>query len=373
MVQRYKSIIPQQRYFIDSGKFYIDAACFSAIKIPENFTLIDKDTGEALNDFKRSSLEIPYQNHKIYIAKVKKILPKQTIDKILIYFPAKVAGEQYFYGIQKQTVIDVLLFLQSKGYLFFTNVEAIYNEIYVKDLDYKTDFLLPHAKVGEVKSWLKVMQERFNGIPEFCKVYDNQDKGIGLQTYHRDTATFAKVFSKWYNKSLEIQSDKNAEFFCSLSPDLQSEIQNNLIMRYEFTLKDKIYFTNFGITNRLSELMELPQSKLKEIGRAMLDKNFQPKMKREPDTSKLKPIEQVLVIHFMELIERGMSIGEIKDMYTVGQKTKQEKYRMGMMFEKVYYNATVGAKASDAKRKYDMIKKWDKFFGFSDSGFNKAV
>ena len=79
--------IPYGNYFPDSAKFYADASLFTSINIPENFTLLDTDTSEVISEFKRHSLEVPYKNHKIYIARVQKELKQGVISKILIYFP----------------------------------------------------------------------------------------------------------------------------------------------------------------------------------------------------------------------------------------------------------------------------------------------
>jgi len=87
------NILPFGKYYIDSGKFFIDKTAFKEVNIPENFTLTDADTGELIDEFKKSSLSIPYKKHKIYISNVSKKLSNSGrdyfIDKVLIYFPAK--------------------------------------------------------------------------------------------------------------------------------------------------------------------------------------------------------------------------------------------------------------------------------------------
>jgi len=359
-----KTIIPYNKYFIDSGKFLIDFECFTEVKIPQNFTLIDSDTGETLNDFKKNSLEIPYGNHKIYLALIQNVLPKITIKKIMFYFPAKVEGDRYFYGISKQTVLNVLEHVKSIGYLSFKDTNEIYKKIFVKDLDFKVDFRLKLSDVEQVQAWNRHMKERFNGLPVFCSVWDNKDKNIGIQTYERAIATISKPFLKFYDKSTELLSKNNTLFFNSLSAELQSEIQSNFIYRYEFTLKDNTYFKRLGISNRLEEVHEILNDKLAQIGKYFLFTNFQPKPPKKIDTSKLKPVEKILTMHFMEDIESGKNIGEIKDLYIISQDSKKNRYRMSVLFDKIYSHATTGEKSQDAKKTYDRVKKWDKFFGF---------
>jgi len=356
-----KKIIPYNKYFIDSAKFYVDSVAFTSINLPENFTLVASDTGEVISDFKKSSLEIPYKNHKIYISRVKKYLPKVTINKILLYFPAKVSGENYFYGIQKQDVIEVLEFLKSKGYLGFDSSNEIYKKIYVKDLDIKCDYLIPDDEVSELEEYNKILKEKFNGEINEFHGFTNKKKGFGIHTYSRNTSSLAKPFIKFYHKSIEMMK-KNQEFLETLPNNLKSEIIRYCIYRYEFTLKDKRFFDNYNISNRLEEVHEVLQEKWIEIGRSLLNKNFQVIYRKPRDLSKLQYKDKVLCLYFLDDIQKGLLVQQIRNKYLVGAKTKHQKYRANQLFEKIYHYASV-ENVSEMKQDLDIIEKWDKFFG----------
>lgn len=364
-IQQKIETLPFNKYFIDSCKFLIDRDKFTDVHIPSSFTLIDNETGEELNNFKKSSLEVPYRGHKIYIATVKKQLKQMFVDKILIYYSAKVEGCKYFYGITKLSIIDVLEHLKSIGYINYNHVESIYSEIYVKDLDIKNDRKLNPTDREDIITYNKFFQERFNGEIRDFHSFNSQKQGFGITTYERASGTIVKPFLKFYDKSLEMTT-KNSEFMKSLPDGLRNTILFNFIYRYEFTLRNKSYFTKFGISNRLKDIHNVPQEKWSEIGKYFLDANFQVKINKPRDMSKLRPQEMIMCFYLNEDIEKGLSMSEIRDKYVTIQRDKKSKYRMKLLFERIYYFATVGKvkEVEDAKERYELIKKWDKVFGF---------
>lgn len=361
--QKNENLIPYGKYFIDSGKFLIDSKFFTQVKIPTNFTLIDSDTGEALNDFKRSSLEIPYKGHKIYVASVKKHLKQGYIDKVLIYFPAKIAGNDYFYGIQKYHVIDILEYLKNKGYLMFDSSNEIYKQIYVRDLDIKMDLKFSRDKKDELSEYNKELRRRFNGSDENFHIFNSEKQGFGISTYERTRATVAKPFLKFYDKTKELIT-KQQDFYISLPDPLRTEIQFNLIYRFEITLKDKDFFNKFAISNRLEDIHENLQEKWKEIGMYFLNTNFQMIIRKPKDTSELKPIERTLSLQMLRSIDNGISVNEIIKEYVDIQKNRLQRARMKLLFERIYYFTTNG-KAMEVQDNYNMITKYDKIFGIN--------
>ncbi len=366
-VQQKKEVrnIPYDKYYIDSAKFFIDASFFTSIDIPENFTILDSDTGEEIDNFKKYSLSIPYKNHKITIANITKNLKQGCIKKILIYFPAKVRCNEYFYGIDKQTVIDVLDHIRSVGYLKFDDTNYIYKQIYIKDLDIKLDMKLSIEDKINLKIFNTNLKQMFNGSEENFHSFDSKKQGFGISTYKRETASISKPFLKFYDKSFELKSIKNKDFFDLFNEALKDQVRNNFIYRYEFTLKDKTYFDKFGISNKLEDIHEVIQDKWKEIGKAMLDINFQVKVRKPKDTSKLTPTEKILALNILTLKEFGMNLTEQKNIYISPQTDKKSRHRASLLFDRIYYFATVGH-AKEIQDTYEMINHWYRKFGFFD-------
>jgi hypothetical protein len=359
---------PWGKYFPDSGKFYIDSIHFSEVNIPKSATLLSD--GE-ISDFKDKAVQVPFAGQHVYIAIVKKQVKQMRIDKVLIYFSAKIAGADYFFGIKKHHVIEVLNHLMKIGYLAFKDVNEICNQVYcTKDLDMKIDFKLDVDDRPETKKYYEQLRDRFQGNKENCIVYprtiNDKKNGLGMQTYHRDRCSIVKPFVKFYDKTEELNT-KSREFLSTLPEDLQNEVGDHFINRYEFNIKDNVFFKKFGISNRFVDLLEVTDDKWREIAREMMNINFQVKVKKPRDTSSLSPKDMLLCLEFTEFIELGQNVTQIKSKYQSAAKNKVQKHRMSLLFEKIYYHSTIGS-AYQVRKNYETIKKWDNFYGF----FNDA-
>ena len=96
----------------------------------------------------------------------------------------------------------------------------------------------------------------------------------------------------------------------------------------------------------------------------MLNINFQVKVREPKDTSKLNIKERILCLCFMEDVQRGMSPTSVKIKYLSVAKTRKERFNMSKLFDKIYYNTSVGH-GKEIRDNYEMIQKWDSFFGFN--------
>jgi hypothetical protein len=365
IVQNSKFRIPHNNYFPDSGKFYIDSIHFSEVNIPKSATLLSD--GE-ISDFKDKAVQVPFAGQHVYIASVKKKVKQMRIDKVLIYFSAKIAGDDYFYGIKRHHMIDVLNHLMKIGYLVFKDVNEICKQIYCPhDLDIKNDFKLHPDDRPKIKIYYEQLRDdRFQGTKENCIVYprsvNDKKNGLGIQTYHRDKCSIVKPFLKFYDKTEELNT-KSREFFNTLPEELQNEVNDNFVNRFEINIKDNTFFKKFGISNRFEDILEIPQEKWHEIANYMMNTNFQVKVKKPRDQSKLRPVEKMACLSFLIHIEHGLNATQIKDIYTKPQTDKKAKYRMSLLFDKIYYHTTLGSER-EVRKNYDMITKWDKYFGF---------
>jgi len=361
-------IIPFGKYCIDSAKFYIDKDIFSSVNIPENFVLTDADTGEIIDDFKKNSLSVPYKNHKIYISNVVKYLKNNKsenfIEKVMFYFPAKVSDD-YFGGITKQVIYDVIEFIKRKGYWDFTNIDKVFKAIYVKDLDVKMDRKYKRLDLVELKEWNKTLAERFNGDAEDFHSFDSKKQGFGISTFDRSKATITKPFLKFYDKSKEVKKDM--DFFNSLSPLVQEDLIQSLVYRFEFTMKEKSFFDKHGLSNRLEDIFEVQQDKWNEVGRAFLRYCFEVTLKPPRDVSKLRPIEKILMLLTLDLHEEGWTTTDIRSRFVDTQLDKKQKQRMRVLFNRIWYSATIpGEMTKELVAAFNRTSRWDYEFGLTD-------
>jgi hypothetical protein len=359
------NILPFGKYYIDSGKFFIDKTAFKEVNIPENFTLTDADTGELIDEFKKSSLSIPYKKHKIYISNVSKKLSNSGrdyfIDKVLIYFPAKIS-DNYFNGISREDVIGVLEYLKDKSYLTFDNVDHIYNSIFVKDLDIKMDNCLNKSDKIDIKEYNQDLKSRFIGTPDAFKLIDSKKQGFGIQCYERSKSSLTRPFFKFYDKSMEIKKD--IDFFDSLPNEVREILISKFVYRYEFTMKDNTFFKKYEISNNLAEIHKVSQEKWKEIGRQFLSNAFDKKVYSK-DLGRIKYRDRVVASMFLVMYQKNnMTKGQIESIWVTSAKNRKEKCLGKKEFHRLWAIATTPSEHT--QEMMDTLKrvgKWDKYFG----------
>jgi hypothetical protein len=362
-------LLPYGKYCIDSFKLLIDKEHFKAINIPENFIEISADTGEQIREFKRKSIQIPFNNTTIYLGAFRKVLRSKSIDKLAILFSSKVAGNDYFHGITKPYVLDVIQHIKDAGYIDFDNIETIYKNLYSKDVDVKVDFKFSSGDREKINSYNKELEHRFVFPKEHIFRFGGKDgyseRGLGIETFKRDRSTLARPFLKFYDKTTEIRAKHN-DFLLSLPDDIKKEISESLIYRYEYTLRDKEFMAKFGVINRLEDVLEVAQDKWREIGKTLLNANFQAKMINKRDLGKLTPTEKVLALMFFELFQKhNVSLAEIQTMFTSVQESKKSKYRAKILFEKIYGKVSLdnAREVEELSERYKNIREMDMLFG----------
>jgi hypothetical protein len=352
--------IPYQNYYIDSFKLSIDANLLTSINIPENYILTDADTGAVLQEFKKNSLQLIYKNTSLWIGISRKQLNGMTYDKLMILFSSKVADNRYFYGIQKQNIIDVLMFLKDAGYINFTDISFIFKNLFTKDVDIKIDFRFNKEERERILEYNKILYDRFQFEKNECHLYKAIDN-LGIQAFNRGRSTMAKPFVKFYDKLAELKK-QNMPFYLTLPKEIQQELNTSFVYRLEYTMKDKKFFTKFGLSNRLEDVLEVRQSKWQEVGQTLLNTLFQYKAKKIRDNMKLNYIEKILSIQLFEDIQkRNISVHEARIKYVDIQPTKQQKYKAGLLFDKIYTSMTTND-AKETRNKYEFIHRFDKIF-----------
>jgi hypothetical protein len=355
-------------YQIDSGRFYFDKDLFRSVNIPDKFILTDAESGEIVDEFKRNSLSLPFGTHKIYVTNVVKTLGNSNqrflIEKVMLYFSPKIKGDYYWSGIDKTTLEQVLFYLNEKGYLIFDDIDKIIEGCYVKDLDIKIDWKLPKESKEEIEEYYNSLKDRFNGNPDNFRHFQNKKKeGHGIVCNNRNTSTTKNPFFKFYDKSIELLTRANEEFYSILSHETKEILRTNFIWRYEFQLKDKRHFEYYGLSNRFIDIISINQAKWKYVGKSILGKAFQ-KQIRVVDTSKLKLMDRAQINLITYLLYSGKSYGAIQQLYMKAAQTKQEKYRIKKMFDKFYNMASSpGQYQKEAIAVVERISKWDNFIG----------
>jgi hypothetical protein len=285
------------------------------------------------------------------------------IDKVMIFFPAKVFGDKYFGGITKEGMIEVLEFLRDEGYLIFDDVLKIYKGIYVKDLDIKIDRLLFSKDREQIDEYYKELKDRFNGSSEDWHYFNNKKNGFGIGCWDRGKSKLKTPFFKFYDKNAELKNRNNIDFFNSLSPEVIEEVNKHFIWRFEFTMKDNNFFKKHELSNRLEDILEVPQSKWQEIGVWYLKAAFD-RPTRFVDLSKVTLDDRTKMGLILWLHQEGKSKGAIRSFLVGLGKDKKERYRQGLRFEKWWAIATTPNEyTAEALARVERVSKWDRFIG----------
>jgi hypothetical protein len=359
-IQHFKGKSKLNRGFcIDSFKLIVDQDIFTKVDIPHNFKVFDTDTGEITEEFKKNSIPVEYKNSRIYIAAYTKVLRGIEYSKLCLLFSSKPCSD-YFSGIRENDIKNVLNFFKKTGKLDFDDVNTVYEEFRFKDLDIKQDLIFPFGSGDKIKEVNKRLKNYFVHNPERCNI---ARANIGLQANHRDNSSFTKPFIKFYDKQAELRK-KHPDFYNSLDLDIRRDLSNTFVYRYEFTIKDKTYCDGLGITDKISDLMYLienNQKKIQEIALYMYNANFGvPKMK--PCKQGLSPSEMKDLYMFHRLHELGVSIDEIRDMYTRPYTTSKHRDRGIQQFNKIYAFAT--SVNDENKRIRDDVELMAQFFSY---------
>jgi hypothetical protein len=128
-------------------------------------------------------------------------------------------------------------------------------------------------------------------------------------------------------------------------------------------MKDNSFFKKQELSNRFEDILEVPQSKWKEIGLWFLRKAFD-KPTRFVDTSKVNLDDRTKMGCILWLHELGKSKGAIKSFLVGLAKDKQEKYRQAKRFERWWAIATTPNEyTAEALARVERVSKWDRFIG----------
>lgn len=348
---------------IDSARFLIDSSVFDNVNIPENFSLVCSETSEVIHEFKKKSLPISYNNTVIYLGSFKRYLKDKVIDKVQILVSSKIAGENYFYGIQKHDIRLVLEHLRQLSYIEYKDVDKVIKELYCVDMDVKRDISIDEGKREELKEFNKDLKKRFNGDSGDIHFYDSKQSGFGIQAYTRQQNTRSKMFLKFYDKSKELHT-KSRDFYNTLPASIQVTIDKNFIYRFEFTLKDKKFFDKFGISNKFLDVLDVSEEKWKVIGREYMDSNFNPVIRKPRNKSVMTSKDRILAMKYIKLKEFGMTDNQLRVLYLEsGDEKKRNIGRQVELFERIYHWVNEEYN-EDLQKRVKLSDDWVSILGF---------
>jgi hypothetical protein len=346
-------------YYIDSFRTSCPTGFFRNIYIPEQMLIAD---GEVLDTFKNRALKVDYKNTTIYVGVKVWNLKNSHGSNLIILYSAK-AAKTYNTGIKLQTHLDVLAHLKNLNIVDYNpeRLDEIVRNTYVKDLDIKTDktyFVLTgieaeHSKiVEEITSELLYLKRQYDlkhdstPLNRGAKLY-NHKKGFMLQLNRRPGSTHSNPFYKIYNKSLEMRT-KEQDFLKKLPLLMQEYYTQNLVIRSEFTIREKSDFQHYEIINFLPEILKVTDEKWHEIHTEIRANLFETQEFESIKRLNLSPLDAYIVNLMKHVYRTDKRKNKNNDVYVFNYQlfidlmpevsSATAKTRLKQKIEKLYFN-----------------------------------
>jgi hypothetical protein len=256
---------------IDSFKLRIPKKQLDKDCLPLNLnaelTTVYSDTGEIVeskeveikdkattlkrsNDNSITSISISIENIRI---------SNKLNEFVTLKITSKLLKERYYEGITKDTINDIVKYLNSVG-IGLNHSQLVNSE--VTDIDICKDFII---EPNEYKQLLDSIKNKAIATKQINKGYNifNQKDNKGIEFSSRRKATPFNPYLKIYNKYLDSKStskNNHSEFF-----NFYKLITNQNLHRIEFTLKNKKHFEKFNLNNTLETFMNLTQKEIEVI------------------------------------------------------------------------------------------------------------
>jgi len=366
-----KPKIPYDISLFDSMKIEFDMKLCTYVERFDDMRAYKDSSGEDWGDLKQRSWKIPYLHETIYYSTYSKQLkpknaPIQHFDKVVILVNSKHQNpDDYFKGVTKNVVLNILEFLREKGVIQFDCLHSVYKGCFVKDLDVKKDALKSMSNRDNDLEVMGRMKKYFDGDAQDCQHFrDTKVNGFGLQANHRKRSTLSKPFEKMYDKGLELMTNSRS-FYNLMSDKMQNHIALLYILRREITLKNKPFFDHFGISNRLEDLFDVSQEKWNEVFTYYYQKNYGQFKPKRPDNGKMTPTDKLHALNmFEDFQENGRNMYYIREKYErSGNKKNRTGNRQIVLFERIYHYVTQ-VHAKEIRDEIDEIQAWAKHMGW---------
>ena len=201
------------------------------------------------------------------------------IDTLYIGFSSKSIKQNYFRGIDKQTIKQCFNFINSEGLITITK-EKFLNALVV-DVDFCIDYHLD-TKDTRIKKVIKVCKDLTIPSKNINVYSKREENNCGIWWGNRSKvgkAFYSKQFLKYYAKAVELKHNSTAFYETYLKAELNSELvdldgnrypQNKFfdddrLLRVETTIKNNQHFKTYGYNVKtLNDLLKL------ELNRAFL-------------------------------------------------------------------------------------------------------
>jgi hypothetical protein len=240
----------------------------------------------------------------------------KNVKSIEYYYNIAVSSkhlkELYFDGITNKNIKMVYDSIISQKIISFTYDDFLSSSCY--DVDFKKDQyneVYDNFKTKIYNSTIPSKQVG-KGFKPF-----NSKKNKGFQFGTRKHATSSSPFIKYYNKELQASTIKKdggmLEFYETYLKDIGYDLKD--LYRLEYTIKGKDMFINYGLSgsNKLQDLLNIPNEVKKGIAKDIFCKHTEPLQAPKRISNKLTSNEKKHILIKDICIKLGMTYNEIEN------------------------------------------------------------
>lgn len=306
-------------------------------------TIVNKETGESFEDFKKNSEKYNYKGVSVHWRLETQQDKGVNKEYLVILVNSKILRERYFDGITKDNsklVYDNIIELGIAKFTYESFLKA-----QCTDVDFKKDIYC--KSFGDV---IEQIQKISKSSPLSNRGYNSlnkRKKGIlinqGIEFGKRKTASIGYPYLKFYHKFIELVYN-SGEFYREYIESLNLDIDN--LVRIEFTIKNKAHFLKYKITDTsLENILNLDQSTLENIMNDILVIHLDKRVKVIEVKTKTTMRDNYVIQSLYWSIKNGMSYDQIKNSISVDsiKDTSQAKRRFYAYLDKLYKNHIEGS------------------------------
>lgn len=284
-------------------------------------------------------------SHKIWIKKFKRIDEVDVIEYVQFLINSKHLKKRYFEGIHSGSIDKILDEINSLKIIKISKEQLLKAEIL--DVDFCIDFPATQEEFKEsvVNRYSKLAKV---GTRDTKKVFGSVGN-LGLELNKRENQFPSKPHTKFYYKSIELEDSDFANTYLK-------DYDFTDIGRFEFNLKNRTYFKNFGI-DRIKDLEGLLRfSTSHKLFKDVYNNWFE---KREMAPKSNYDFKDLMILSLWNLL----SINEIElaNNWAISQASNRNQQ---VKIRRYYHNNMNGTKKQfhEANR-IELSKQLDEFFG----------
>ena len=313
---------------------------------------INEATGQIVGETKGKPFELFKDGvkHKIWVQKRMDISTREVQTELCFLLNSKHLKERYFEGITLKTIDRLLTEINALKVIRIDKATLLKAD--VLDIDWCVDFQCNPETFKKTIERLKDLAKV--GQKQTMETFYNKSN-LGLELNQRAKQTPAKPHSKFYHKTIELNSN-SFEFADKYLTGV--DFQN--VGRFEFNLKNRKWLEHYGMSQRVKDLGGLlkSQASIKATFQQVFQNWF---IKRPPVVKSNDKWYEILLNTHRAFLTEDENLMILKMATTKVHANQRRK-----IFENYHNFMSANKKYNHEGLRQEFIKQFNKFFGVAE-------